>query len=751
MQIMKFDATFLRSKVARRIFLLFIVCALLPITALAIISFIQVTEQINEQSQRRLRQASKAVAMSIYERLMFLDADMKMVASNLYTGSGAPFNLPPEGLTEELKQRFKTLAPIGEAGKSVPFLGRIEDPPEPTPAEKRHMSSGKAVVSVQQRQDLPLGIIMSRALDPQHPERGILLGEINPTYLWGLGDQDTLPPLTELCVLDRSYKVLICSLPGATSFAAQIGLHVSESSSGRFEWSHQDKEYLGSYWSLPLKFNFFVPQWTVVLFESKADILAPMVHFKRIFPLVIILFLGLVLLLSLRQIRRILVPLEKLQEGTRRIAVRDFVSRVAVSSGDEFEELANSFNIMADRLDRQFNTLATMADIDRAILSVLDTEKIVRTVLNRMRDVLLCDAIAVTVIDSDDRGRAYISEEGRRSEIALERVALTPRDIEKLHENRQSLFISPNQSVPDYLAPLAWRGSSSFLNLPIFFNESLRAIISLGYVDPPLLNEETLLHARQIADQVAIGISNAQLYQQIGQQAVDLERANKVKDEFLGVMSHELRTPLTVIEGYTGMILDGGYGEVNQEQARALEHVMSRTNDLVVLVSSILEATRIATGAVRVVSEEIDLRHFLEELKLGYNLPLKKEIAIVWDYPADLPVLKTDGGKLKQILDNLISNAIKFTDKGNVTVSARHFPWGMEFKVSDTGIGIPAETLPLIFEKFRQVDSSNVRPYEGVGLGLYIVEKFTDLLRGKIEVKSEPGKGSTFSVTIPKS
>jgi signal transduction histidine kinase len=111
----------------------------------------------------------------------------------------------------------------------------------------------------------------------------------------------------------------------------------------------------------------------------------------------------------------------------------------------------------------------------------------------------------------------------------------------------------------------------------------------------------------------------------------------------------------------------------------------------------------------------------------------------------------TDGGKLRQILQNLIDNAIKFTDKGKVTVSARYFPeaGSVEFKVADTGIGIPKEKLPTIFEKFRQVDSSETRLYGGVGLGLFIVRQYTELIGGRVEVESEVGKGSTVTVTIP--
>lgn len=748
---MRIDTTFLRSKVARRIFLLFILCALLPVAALAVISFSQVTGQLKEQSQKRLRQASKAVALSFFERLLLLEIEMKMVAANLDASGKDPLTTPTETVTEDLKRRFRSVTLITDRGKPLSLLGPLRNIPEPAPAEVQHRISGKTLLSSEHLSDQTVRLWMSLAVDPKRPKRGILAAEINLAQLWGSEAEGNLPALAEICVLDESYNPLFCSLPQATTFADAVGLKTRPSALGEFEWNSENNEYLASYWSIPLKFSFYVPQWTVVLFESKTDIFAPMAYFKKIFSLVIVTFLGIVVLLSVSQIRRILVPLEKLQEGTRRIAMRDFAPRVTVSSGDEFEELAGSFNAMADRLARQFHTLATIGEIDRAILSVLDTEKIVRTVLTRVRDVLPCDVVAVTVVDAEDqdKGRIHLWNGSQGSEIATEGAALTAEDLKNLRASPKSLSVRPHASVPEYLAPLARYGARSFLIFPVFFKDKLSAIITLGYFDAPAPDEEAISHVRQLADQVAIAIYNSQLYQQIRKQAVDLEIANKVKDEFLGVMSHELRTPLSVVSGYSQMMKDGMLGKINEEQDRALSLVLKRTNDLLTLISSILDATNIESGALRVVRDKVRLQDFLEELRMGYNIRLKKPINLNWDWPVDLPVIHTDGPKLRQILQNLINNAIKFTDQGEITIVVRSAPGHVEFKISDMGIGIPKEALPFIFDKFRQIDGSNARLYEGVGLGLYIVKKFTERLGGMIDVETAVGKGSTFSLTIP--
>ncbi|MBW2039486.1 MAG: HD domain-containing protein [Deltaproteobacteria bacterium] len=244
-----------------------------------------------------------------------------------------------------------------------------------------------------------------------------------------------------------------------------------------------------------------------------------MANFKKIFPFIILLSILLVLLLSIIQIRRGLIPLEKLQEGTRRIATKDFDSRVTIKSGDEFEGLAASFNTMATQLGRQFNTLTTMAEIDRAILSTLDTEKITDAVLTRMHDIFPCDCVSITLLDSNAKNtaRTYIGNGKPDNERLVETIDLTPGEIQKISDNPESLLIEGAKDLPHYLAPLARRGIRSFLVLPIFLKQSLSGIITLGYIKSPAHNQEDLAQARQLTDQVAVALSNARLIEELNQ------------------------------------------------------------------------------------------------------------------------------------------------------------------------------------------------------------------------------------------
>ena len=263
---------------------------------------------------------------------------------------------------------------------------------------------------------------------------------------------------------------------------------------------------------------------------------------------------------------------------------------------------------------------------------------------------------------------------------------------------------------------------------------------------------ETAARLKKVYGDLEAEIAERKLAEEkIRGQAAALELSNKVKDEFLGVVSHELRTPLSAVMGYVTMMQDGALGEIQSEQEAALRVIEKQTQDLLSMINSILDATKMGAGSIYLEREEIDLAALLDELQQTYKIPLKKDLTLVWACGDPLPRIQSDGGKLRRILQNLINNAIKFTDHGRVTISARHLPEirSVEFQVADTGIGIPKEIQPLIFDRFHQADSSDTRRYGGVGLGLYIVNTFTRLLGGTVELESVPGKGSTFTVRLP--
>jgi signal transduction histidine kinase len=231
------------------------------------------------------------------------------------------------------------------------------------------------------------------------------------------------------------------------------------------------------------------------------------------------------------------------------------------------------------------------------------------------------------------------------------------------------------------------------------------------------------------------------------------EEADKAKSQFLANMSHELRTPLNAIIGYDEAMLGGMVGEFTPNQSKLLGHIQHNSRRLLGLINDILDLSKIESGSVPVFLSPMSPHKVIQETLDGLrSLADEKKIGLAANFSDAVPeVVLGDTNKLQQVLVNLVSNAIKFTDQGSVTVNVSVVDstrWLLE--VRDTGIGMPAEALNTIFEPFQQIDSSDKRKYKGTGLGLAITKRLVESLAGKIEVKSTLGEGSTFSVTLPR-
>lgn len=358
---MKLELKSFRSKVALRIFMLFIICAIVPISAMALVSFIHVKNQLNKQSKKLLRLESKALSVSIYERLLLLRADMRLVSSNITPYLAKPIPDIPEAFAKNLGNRFKEMAIISSKGRYTPLFGSLQVSGELTASEKQHIYSGNALLHVQPKPGSPPHIFMSVALDPKDSNLGILIGEINQSYIWEAADGRS--PIVELCVLDKSNNVLFNSLPYQVSFPNQVNMEISHTHSGEFGWSHKTKEYFTYYRTIFLKPIFYCPGWIVVLSKSKKDLLLPMAGFKQSFPFIILLSIGIVFLLSISLIKKNMLPIEILKEATFKIAHGVFGHRVEIKSGDEFESLGDSFNEMSKKLQEGKTLLVRAAKL----------------------------------------------------------------------------------------------------------------------------------------------------------------------------------------------------------------------------------------------------------------------------------------------------------------------------------------------------------------------------------------------------
>jgi putative nucleotidyltransferase with HDIG domain len=569
---MKLETAFLRSKVAYRIFVLFILCALLPIAVLAALSFTHVKGEITEQSRIRLRQSTKTTGLAIYERLLFLEDEMKLLASGRFLASSA-LNKRRNGILENLLGRLNGIAVSNEAGHLTHLFGRIPDPPPFTTEQKKHIQSGKTVVMSQVSGEDPARVWIGRAVDPSEPRLGIILGQINTQYLWDSDNVGHLPPTAEFCILDGNH-ILFRSPDFPPLVSEPLMLAVRQSGVGQMDINYKGEQYLASYWSLFLERRFLAPKWTVVLSQSKGDFLAPMDQFKKVFVPVILASLFIVLFVSIVQIRRSLIPLEKLREGTKRIAGRDFESRVSIESGDEFEDLAASFNAMATRLGNQFKALTTMNDIDRAILSTLETRKIIDTLLTRAPDVIRCSSVGVLLMNgksSENEGVIHFRYARLGGRIETAKVILAPEEMRKLRETSESLLIQ-NKEVPGYLVPLAKEGEKSFLIFPILLKEKLSALVAVGYASPADRGQDDLSQVRQLADQMAVALSNARLIEELNHLNLSiltaLARTIDAKSPWTG--GHSERVTKLALE--IGKALHLGPGELDMLHRAGLLH-----------------------------------------------------------------------------------------------------------------------------------------------------------------------------------
>jgi PAS domain S-box-containing protein len=249
--------------------------------------------------------------------------------------------------------------------------------------------------------------------------------------------------------------------------------------------------------------------------------------------------------------------------------------------------------------------------------------------------------------------------------------------------------------------------------------------------------------ARGIGQLASLALENVRLIE-------ELQRANRLKSDFMATMSHELRTPLNIIMGYNGLLLEEVFGPLGPEQVDALRRTEKSAEDLLALITATLDIGRVEAGKVLLDVQEIDLGELHREIAGETTSPRETPpVPVVWEVAPELPRLHTDRAKLKVVVKNLLANAVKFTGEGQVTVRAGACDGGVEISVTDTGIGIGPEVLPIIFEPFRQGESVLTRRHGGAGLGLYIVRRYLDLLGGTIRVESELGCGSTFRVWLP--
>jgi HAMP domain-containing protein len=391
---------FLRSRVARRVFLLFILSALVPVVMLVLLALGHLGGLLEDVAYRELAHAGKSYGMALFERLAALEDETASAVESAGRPRRAMYSDCTSGWVRAIRvasaDELETLAPE---------------------ARRRLLAGGTVIVTGAQGRS-GASVIILRAADPARRAR-ILAVEPDPTCLWG--EPDALAYLTDVCVLDSQGAALFCPrLPPASARAAVTG---RTDGTTRHAWRDDGQEFIASHWTQFLGGKFAAPSWTVVASRPRAAALAPLRTFWTVAVPAIVVALLLVTLLTVVQVRRRLVPIELLTDATRRIGNQDFATRVTVRTADEFEELAHALNSMSERLGRQFFALATWSETDRVILAEPDVDRVLRIVLSRLPRMLPADVFSVTILEDANSGdgHTYVS-----SATADSRVTVAP-------------------------------------------------------------------------------------------------------------------------------------------------------------------------------------------------------------------------------------------------------------------------------------------------------------------------------------
>jgi signal transduction histidine kinase/HAMP domain-containing protein len=481
-------------------------------------------------------------------------------------------------------------------------------------------------------------------------------------------------------------------------------------------------------------------------------------------------------------------PLMKLQQSAALLAQGDLEAPIETGSSDEIGRLAEDLTVMRDSIKNLFGELSdskekleeysrnleekvevrtqelarsveelqALGEVSQAVSSTLDLQKVLATIVAHAVELSETESGAIYEFDEESeefrlRATHRMSEELikaiRKSPVHLGETALGWAGVKREAVQIPDILEEPNYPLRQIIER---DGLRALLAVPMLREDRLIGGLVVRRRAAGQFDKETVDLLQNFATQSALAIQNARLFREIEKKGQELAIASKHKSEFLANMSHELRTPLNAILGYTELILDKIYGNVPEQIQEVLERVEQNGRHLLSLINDVLDLSKIEAGQLTLSLNEYSMKEVVqtvvtavESLAAEKNLQLKVKVSPEVDYG------KGDEQRISQVLMNLVGNAIKFTEKGEVEVEATASKDTFVVSVSDTGPGLSEGDQQKIFEEFHQVDASSTRKKGGTGLGLSIAKRIVEMHGGRIWVESTLGKGSTFSFTLP--
>jgi signal transduction histidine kinase len=515
-------------------------------------------------------------------------------------------------------------------------------------------------------------------------------------------------------------------------------------------------------------------QWWLFVEQPLADAFAPVSDLLgRLF---IILLLALILCIGAGLIlaRWMTVPIQAVRDGAAYLAEGDFSHKIEVHTGDEIEDLAEDFNLMASQLQDSYAKLEQKVeertqDLERLVseLRALEEVGLALSASLNLHEVLATIVVRSVEVTGAQGGAIYTFDAERRAFNLAEAYGLDPDFVTAIREVKirrpngllsevaqrkvpiQIPHISAARDFPLRGATLA-AGFQSALIVPLIGSAELLGVLIVERREPGYFPDNMVALIKTLANQSVLAMSNAKLFEQVQDKNKQLAIANEHKSLFFANMSHELRTPLNAVLGYTELMQDGIYGGLPDRAKQVLARIQTNGAHLLSLINDVLDLSKIEAGELTLSLGDYSLRAVIETVvNATGSLAQTKGLRISTDIVPDLPIGRGDERRLTQVLLNIVSNAIKFTDKGGVMIRAKAAGDHFRLAVEDTGPGIAPEDQARIFEAFHQVDSTITKQKGGTGLGLSISKRFVEMHGGTITVTSTIGEGSTFRVQLP--
>jgi signal transduction histidine kinase len=466
----------------------------------------------------------------------------------------------------------------------------------------------------------------------------------------------------------------------------------------------------------------------------------------------------------------VVVPLLKENElvgtmGIYRQEVRPFTAKqielvenfaaqavIAIENARLLSELRNRTTELA----RSVEELQALGQVSQAVNSTLDLATVLATIVSRAVQLSDTDAGTIFEFDKDQKElvlrSSYGMSEGLIATLREQHLGAGEPVIDEAVRRREPIQTEDILADPPTPARaiLGRAGYRAVLIVPLLGREHVIGVLAVRRKQTGAFAPSTVDLMKTFAAQSVLAIQNAHLFTEIDEKSRQLEVASQHKSQFLANMSHELRTPLNAILGYTELILDNIYGDTPEKMREVLERLQANGKHLLGLINDVLDLSKIEAGQLTLDLSDYSVQDIVHTVATTVeSLATGKKLALTTDVAPNLPPGHGDGRRLAQVLLNLVGNAIKFTDKGEVAIKATASDGSFTVAVHDTGPGVAPSDRVKIFEEFQQADNSATKRKGGTGLGLSIAKRIIEMHGGRIWVESDVGKGSTFAFTIP--